>query len=208
MFTGIVEETGTVAELRKEGEGTILRIAADVVMEDLVPGASIAVDGACLTVVERDQGSFTVGLSPETLQRTNLGSRRPGDRVNLERAVRAGGRMGGHYVQGHVDGVGTIVSRVPIGDSLAMSFRAPPDLMPYIVEKGFIAVDGVSLTVTRVEEATFSVMLVAYTRQAVALGAKDVGDSVNLEVDVVAKYVERLLESRFVPRVAVQGQGR
>lgn len=197
MFTGIVEEIGRVEAIEVTEAGARLSVAAQRTLADLRVGDSIAVDGACLTVTDLRDGRFAVDLAPETLRRTNLGERRPGDGVNLERAAPVGGRLGGHYVQGHVDGVGRIVSREPDGDAVAVTFAAPADLLRYVAVKGFIAVDGVSLTVTGVSPNGFSVTLVPYTQQAVTLGAKPVGATVNLEVDVVAKYVERLLEARF-----------
>ncbi|MBI4493917.1 MAG: riboflavin synthase [Chloroflexi bacterium] len=193
MFTGLIEEVGRVQALRREAEAVSLDVAASKVLEDLRQGDSIAVDGTCLTVVHLSEGGFTVGLSPETLRRTNLGERVAGDAVNLERALAVGGRMGGHYVQGHVDGVGRIVGRRQEGDSLAMTLAAPSELLRYIVAKGFIAVDGISLTVTERVDNRFSVALVAYTQSAVALPHKPDGSTVNLEVDIVAKYVESLL---------------
>ena len=193
MFTGIVEEIGTVQSL-DEREGSVsLYVAARTVCEDLRLGDSVAVNGVCLTVTAHDAAGFAVGLAPETLRRTDLGDLRPGARVNLERAVAAGGRMGGHYVQGHVDGTGEIVSVRPEGDSLWMTFRAPADVLPYLVVKGFVAIDGISLTITERREDTFSVALVAYTQSVVTLASKRPGDRVNLEVDVIAKYVESLL---------------
>lgn len=197
MFTGIVEEVGRVAALRQEGEAVLLDVAAQTVVENVHLGDSIAVDGACLTVTYFDAAGFTVGLSPETLRRTSLGERAPGDPVNLERALAVGARMGGHYVQGHVDGVGRLVGRRPEGDSLVVTFAAPPDLLRYIVVKGFIAVDGISLTVTERVEDRFSVALVAYTQSAVVLPHKPDQASVNLEVDIIAKYVESLLVHRL-----------
>jgi riboflavin synthase len=196
VFTGLVEEVGRVRALEHIEDGVHLDIAAGTVTEDLRLGDSVAVDGTCLTVTELGSGGFRVGLSPETLRRTNLGERRVGDAVNLERALAVGGRMGGHYVQGHVDGVARIVARRQEGDSLVMTFSAPTDLLPYIVVKGFIAVDGISLTVTGREDDRFSVALVAYTQSAVALPGKPDGASVNLEVDIIAKYVESLLKAR------------
>ena len=196
MFTGIVEEIGQVRELVVADEGAHLLIGAQDVLEGLSLGHSVAVDGVCLTVTDLAADGFRVGLSPETRRRTNLGERRIGDRLNLERSVLAGGRLGGHYVQGHVDGVGWIADKRPEGDSLRMWFSGPPDLMRYIVVKGYIAIDGISLTVTERAEDRFGVALVAYTLGAVSLPTKPVGASVNLEVDVIAKYVERLLEAR------------
>ena len=196
MFTGLVEEVGKVRELVAGADGTRLSIGAGRVLEGLALGDSVAVDGACLTVTELDPGGFWVGVSPETLQRTNLGERAVGDALNLERAVQAGGRLGGHYVQGHVDGVGRIVDARVDGDSLRVWFAADPDLIRYIVVKGYICIDGISLTVTERAGDRFGVALVAYTQGAVALPTKPLGASVNLEVDVIAKYVESLLEAR------------
>jgi riboflavin synthase len=194
VFTGIVEEIGTVESLTERDGGVHLRVTAQVVCQDLRLGDSVAVNGVCLTATAFDASSFTVGLAPETLRRTNLGDLRQGDGVNLERALAAGGRMGGHYVQGHVDGTGTIVGVRPDGDSLWMTFRAPADLLRYFVVKGFVAIDGTSLTIAERRDDTFSVALVAYTQSAVSLARKTVGDRVNLEVDVIAKYVESLLQ--------------
>jgi riboflavin synthase len=165
-------------------------------LEDLRVGDSVSVDGACLTVTGIDDLGFTVGLAPETLRRTALGQLKPEAQVNLERPLRVGDRFGGHYVQGHVDGVTTIVERGWEGDSLILVFEPASALMPYIVEKGFVAVDGISLTVASCTEGRFSVVLVAYTRDHVALAEKKEGDAVNIEVDVIAKYVESMLESR------------
>src|SRR3954447_17115425 len=193
VFTGIVEETGTVRTLAERDGGVALEVAAHVVCDDLRLGDSVAVNGVCLTVTAYDAAGFTVGLAPETLRRTDLGDLTAGARVNLERAVAAGGRMGGHYVQGHVDGTGEIVAARPEGDCLWMTFRAPPELLPYLVVKGFVAVDGISLTITERRDDTFSIALVAYTQSVVTLASKRPGDRVNLEVDVIAKYVESLL---------------
>jgi riboflavin synthase len=196
MFTGLVEEMGTVRDLVTIGEHTRLSIAAKSAREGLALGDSVAVDGTCLTVDELDSDGFWVGLSPETLLRTNFDERMTGDRVNLERSLLVGGRLGGHYVQGHVDGVGKVVETRPDGDSLRIWFTAPADLMPYIVVKGYICLDGVSLTVTDKQGDRFGVALVAYTQQMITMPTKAVGSSVNIEVDVFAKYVESLLEGR------------
>lgn len=196
MFTGIVEEMGKVGLLRQEGNSAVLRIDAEKVLEDLAVGDSVAADGVCLTVTRKDNRGLVVELSPETLRRTNLGSRRPGDLVNLERAVAVGSRMGGHYVQGHVDGIGQIVARRREGDAQVVAFRAPEALMPYIVDRGFIAVDGISLTVVRRTTDTFTATLVRHTQEMVTLSRKPVGSTVNLEVDVMAKYVENLLAAQ------------
>ena len=200
MFTGIVEEIGTVEALGKGGGGFQLRVRARKVTEDAKLGDSIAVNGVCLTVTTFDVNGFAVGLSPETLRRTNLGEMKPGGRVNLERALRPFDRMGGHYVQGHVDGVGVITERRREGDSLLMRVRVPEEVSPYIVEKGFIAMDGVSLTVTGCGTEWFSVALIAFTQQVVTLTEKGVGDRVNLEVDIIGKYVQSFLARRGVQR--------
>lgn len=196
MFTGLVEEMGSVRELIADQEGTRLSIASAVAREGLALGDSVCVDGACLTVTALDPDGFWIGLSPETLQRTNLGDRKVGDHVNLERSLQVGGRLGGHYVQGHVDGVGQIVEMRPDGDSLRVWFTAPDDLMPYIVTKGYICLDGVSLTITEKVDGRFGVALVAYTQTKITLPHKSIGSTVNIEVDVFAKYVESLLEGR------------
>jgi riboflavin synthase len=194
MFTGIVEEVGTVRSLQRER----LTVRAKEVLEGSRPGDSIDVNGACLTVIEMDKNSFAVELIPETRRRTNLGGLRPGDGVNLERALALGGRLGGHLVQGHVDGTGRVVAVTPEEEALLLRVSAPPELMPYIVQKGFIAVDGVSLTVVDADAnaTSFTVSLVGYTRQHTNLGGKKPGDVVNLEVDILAKYVERLMGAK------------
>jgi riboflavin synthase len=196
MFTGIVEEMGTVAHIvGDQDQANQLTVNCHTVLEGTRIGDSIAVNGTCLTVTALTNHSFTVGLSPETLRRTNLGLLKVGDPVNLERALAFGGRMGGHYVQGHVDGIGEIVAIVPEGDSKRVTIRPPARLLPYIVEKGYIAVDGVSLTVAEMGRDTFTVALVAYTQSAVIMGHQQVGALVNIEVDIIAKYVERLVET-------------
>jgi riboflavin synthase len=203
VFTGLVEEVGTVRSLRHEGESVVLSLRADLVRQGLVLGDSVSVDGACLTVTALDVEGFEVGLAPETVRRTALGEVRDEARVNLERAVRVGDRLGGHYVQGHVDGTATIVEFRPEGDSIIATFDVPESLAPYIVEKGFVAVDGVSLTVTQRVGSRVSVALIAYTRDHVALADKAVGHKVNIEADIVAKYVESLLAARLQPQTVV-----
>ncbi len=196
MFTGIVEELGTVAALDHGADSAVLHITGPLVVTDAVHGASIAVNGVCLTVVEHDAEGFTVDVMAETLRRSSLGALRPGDRVNLERAMRADGRFGGHVVQGHVDGTATVTARTPGDRWETVELTLPGDLAGYVVEKGSITVDGVSLTVASVTEDTFTVSLIPTTLALTTLGHKGVGDPVNLEVDVIAKYVERLLEHR------------
>jgi riboflavin synthase len=190
MFTGIVEEIGSIRAARP---GQLL-IAAQKVLEDTRLGDSIAVNGICLTVTEFAPDYFSVEVMPETLQRTNLGALRSGEGVNLERPLAVGGRFGGHFVQGHVDGVGRVRSATPHGGALILKFEARPEIMRYVVEKGFIAVDGVSLTVVQCNSTSFGVSLVRYTLENTTLGVRRPGDTVNLEVDIMAKYVERLRE--------------
>ena len=193
MFTGIVEEVGRVRGL----DDYRFSINAQQVLADVKVGDSIAVNGACLTVVEFDQGSFAVDLAPETLRRTSLGEAGLGSAVNLERALSASDRMGGHIVQGHVDGAGTITALTPEADCFIMEIEAPDSLVPYIVEKGFIAVDGISLTVVQRTGSRFTISVIPFTMQNTNLREKSVGDRVNLEADILAKYVESLLQSRL-----------
>ena len=202
MFTGIVEELGTVAALAHGSDSARLTVHGPLVTSDATHGASIAVNGVCLTVVEHGKGSFTVDVMAETLRRSSLGGLRPGDRVNLERAMAASSRFGGHVVQGHVDGTATVTAREPGEHWEVVRFSLPADLAPYLVEKGSITVDGVSLTVVDVGDDTFSVSLIPTTLELTTLGTRDVGDPVNLEVDVLAKYVERLLAARLAPKEA------
>ena len=195
MFTGIVEEMGEVLAVREDAEVVVFTVRGPVVTSDAGHGDSIAVNGVCLTVIDPDGatgGTFTVELVPETLSRTSLAAVVPGTAVNLERALAAGGRLGGHIVQGHVDGVAVLQSRAPAERSDELRFSLPADLARYVVEKGSITVDGVSLTVAAVGDDWFSVALIPTTLAHTTLGVRRPGDTVNIEVDVVAKYVERL----------------
>lgn len=195
MFTGIVEEIGEVLAVRESAEVVVLTVRGPTVTSDAGHGDSIAVNGVCLTVIDPDgstDGTFTVELVPETLERSSLSAVTAGARVNLERAMPVGGRLGGHIVQGHVDGVATLLSRHPGERSDELRFSLAPELARYVVEKGSITVDGVSLTVAGVTPDTFSVALIPTTLAHTTLGFREPGDTVNLEVDVVAKYVERL----------------
>ncbi|MDP2720308.1 MAG: riboflavin synthase [Dehalococcoidia bacterium] len=191
MFTGIVEEVGIVRAISPNA----LTTEAVRVLGDTKTGDSIAVNGVCLTVINLDNRSFTVNLMPETLKRTNLGKLRPGDPVNLERALTLEGRMGGHLVQGHIDTTGRLKTFVPVENAILAYYEAPQQVMKYIVTKGFIAVDGASLTVVDVESSKFSVSLVDITQKTTNLARRKPGDLVNLEVDIIAKYVEKLLSS-------------
>ncbi len=196
MFTGIVEELGTVVSIEPLSDAARLRVRGPLVTSDAVHGASIAVNGVCLTVVDHGDGEFTADVMHETLQRSSLGALAPGSRVNLERPVTLAARLGGHLVQGHVDGTGTILERVPGEHWEIVRVTLPDDLGRYVVEKGSITVDGVSLTVVEAARDSFTVSLIPTTLELTTLGHKNVGDPVNLEVDVVAKYVERMLEWR------------
>ena len=190
MFTGIVEEVGVVAKISDNG----MTVLATKVTEDLKLGDSIAVNGTCLTAVSFDRTEFSVDLSPETVRRTSLGRLSVGGPVNLERALLASDRMGGHIVQGHVDGTGRIMSTKREGDSTIFRIRVPKRLNRYIVEKGFVAVDGISLTVVKIGASSFTLAVIPYTLKNTNLAALSVGDRVNLEADILAKYVESLLD--------------
>ncbi|MEU8052614.1 riboflavin synthase [Micromonospora haikouensis] len=198
MFTGIVEELGEVVRTAETGDDSALvAIRGPLVTGDARHGDSIAVNGVCLTVVDVDGDVFTADVMGETLRRSALGALRPGAPVNLERAAALGSRLGGHLVQGHVDGVGAVLSRQPAAQWETVRFRLPAALSRYVVEKGSITVDGVSLTVAGVGPDWFSVGLIPTTLKLTTLGERAVGDAVNLEVDVLAKYVERLLGDRL-----------
>jgi riboflavin synthase len=200
MFTGIVEELGRVRSVEPNATGARLEFEAREVLADAHVGDSIAVNGCCLTVVERGGTWWAAEAVEETLRRTSLGALRAGDPVNLERPVRATDRLGGHIVQGHVDGQGCVASRMTNPDgSLLMFIQSQPKLLRYVVEKGSIAVDGVSLTVVGVNATGFSVALIPHTLAVTTLGRKRDGEPVNLEVDVLAKYVERLLAGTTAP---------
>ncbi len=193
MFTGLVETLGTVRRLDSDGEGRLLLVAEPGMAPQLSLGESVAVNGACLTVVARDADTFRFQVGPETLHRTNLGELRPGDRVNLERALRVGDRLGGHMVQGHIDGVGRIAGRQRQGDWELVWFRCPAELAAQMVSKGSVAVDGVSLTLVDVTGDGFSVALIPHTLANTTLGFKGDGTAVNLETDLLAKYVWKCL---------------
>jgi riboflavin synthase len=190
VFTGIIEEVGSVVSVTA---GKLV-IAASQVLNGMEIGGSIAVNGICLTVTSFDGGSFSVDVMPETLMRTNLGRLHRGDWVNLERPLGLGGEIGGHLVQGHIDDTGRLASVAREGEALLMRFEAPAELMRYVVPKGFIAVDGTSLTVVDKDATSFSVSIVGYTRQHTILADKKTGDEVNLEVDIIGKYVAELMK--------------
>ncbi|MFB7636110.1 riboflavin synthase [Streptomyces sp. NPDC056149] len=193
MFTGIVEELGEIVAVENLGDSSRFRLRGPVVTEDAKHGDSIAVNGVCLTVVDTGGGEFTADVMAETLNRSSLGALAPGSRVNLERPMALGGRLGGHLVQGHVDGTGTILERTPGEHWELVKVGLPAQLARYVVEKGSITVDGVSLTVVDAADDHFTISLIPTTLALTTLGIKQPGDPVNLEVDVLAKYVERLL---------------
>ncbi len=196
MFTGIVEELGEVVAVEELGDASRFTLRGPLVTEDARHGDSIAVNGVCLTVVDAGDGTFTADVMAETLKRSSLGALRPGSPVNLERAMALGGRLGGHLVQGHVDGTGTVLARTPAEHWEIVTISLPQDLARYVVEKGSITVDGISLTVVEAAADHFTVSLIPTTLALTTLGTKQPGEPVNLEVDVLAKYVERLLGAR------------
>lgn len=195
MFTGLIETLGTVSDLQPEPPGVRLSISAGIVAEGACVGDSIAINGCCLTVVAVDGASLAFQAGAETLSRTNLGRLQPGSRVNLERSLKLGDRLGGHFVTGHIDGLGTLAERHDDGDWSTCWFQVPEELMRQVAPKGSIAVDGVSLTVVDVAQNRFSVALIPHTLAATTLGRLKTGETVNLETDVLAKYVERQLPS-------------
>ena len=193
MFTGLVQDTGEVAALERDGDTARLRVRASLAGE-LTSGASVSVNGVCLTAIDLRPDEFSADLSSETIERSTLGGLAIGARLNLELAVRAQDRLGGHIVQGHVDGVGTFAAVTESGDGRELRVEAPPELLRYVVEKGSITVDGVSLTANGVDQSGFSVSLIPETLQRTNLGEVKIGDRANLEVDLIAKYVEKLVE--------------
>ncbi len=205
MFTGLVDAIGSIEEITRDAKGARFRIACDYT--DYVLGESIAVSGTCLTVTEYRDGSFWADASIETLEKTMLGERRRGDRVHLERALQAGARLGGHLVSGHVDGVGHLVEKSPLGDALKVVFEVPDVLAPFIAPKGSITIDGVSLTVNGAKGRRFDVALVPFTRKETLFEERTIGAKVNLEVDILAKYVARLLGKPGVDGLEAGNEG-
>lgn len=194
MFTGIVEGMGTVTAVQRTGEMLRLTIAPPAALTDMVVGDSICVNGACLTVSALGHGGFQADCSPETLERTTVGSLRPSDEVNLERALKMSDRLGGHLVTGHVDARGSVGEVTRGAGSLEVTIKVPRELAPYLVVKGSVAVDGISLTVSEVGVDTFTVAVIPYTAENTTLGKRQAGDGVNIEVDIIGKYVKRFLE--------------
>jgi len=197
MFTGIIEDLGTVESLKPTDQGTVISVHTSLPVAEITIGDSITVNGACLTVISKSPGRFAMDVSAETLRCTGLADLKPGARVNLERCLTLGKLLGGHLVSGHVDGIGRVVSIKPEGDSKLFTFEVAPAQARYLVEKGSVAVDGVSLTVSELREDGFSVSLIPETIARTSLGGGQVGDRVNIEVDVLAKHVARLMEAHI-----------
>lgn len=195
MFTGIIEEKGTVRRVLRGAHSGVLEIEAKIVLSGLNIGDSIAVNGVCLTVTAFDRRQFSADVMPETLSRSSLAVLSPGSAVNLERALPANGRLGGHIVSGHVDGMGTIRAIRREENAIWFTIQASPSLLRYIVEKGSVAIDGISLTVAKVSQRDFSVSVIPHTAAVTTLGQRSVGDAVNLETDIIGKYVEKLLRT-------------
>lgn len=194
MFTGIIEEIGKIKNIRRGGKSIVLEIEARKVLEDTRVGDSIATNGVCLTVTSLENAGFAADVMPETMSRSSLGGLKPGDRVNLERALCLNGRLGGHLVSGHIDGTGRITAREQDENAIWITVSVSPGILRYIIEKGSVTIDGVSLTVAYVDEVVFRVSVIPHTQDQTTLTAKRIGDIVNLENDMIAKYVEKLIQ--------------
>ena len=199
MFTGLIQDVGHVTSLRPHGKGAVLTISCSIDLETVEIGESIAVNGACLTVIEKSQGAFKADLSPETLARTSLNQLKSGSLVNLERALRLGDRLGGHLVQGHVDGVGTLEAVTEVGESWEVTWRLPAELMLSVIHKGSIALDGVSLTVAKLDGQLVTAAVVPHTALMTAITRTPIGSAVNVETDMIGKYVQRLVQGQEGP---------
>ena len=202
MFTGLIEEMGTLRAVRRGAHSSVLSVGAKEILDDLKVGDSVAVNGVCLTATTVDAGGFTADVMHETLRRSSLSALAPGSPVNLERAMAADGRFGGHIVSGHIDGTGAITAKRRDDNAVWYTVAASPSLLRYIVEKGSIAIDGISLTVAEITERDFSVSVIPHTAAVTILGGKGTGDVVNLETDIIGKYVEKLLRPREEPAPA------
>ena len=196
MFTGLIEDIGNIVKLERSGEGALVVVSHTAVLDDLKLGDSVAVDGVCLTLTDLNSLSFSAEASAETIRRTTLDTKKPHEQVNLERALRLNDRLGGHLVTGHVDEVGTIVSIIPEGSSKKITITVSPKTTRYVVEKGSVTVDGISLTVNEVRDDRFSVNIIPHTASQTTLTAKRTGDKVNIETDIIGKYLERLVDKK------------
>lgn len=194
MFTGIIIELGEVESFYRRASGGSISVRSDVISHDAEIGDSISINGVCLTVIEKKGSVLSFDISYETLRSTNLGQLRKGDRVNLEPALRPDGKLGGHFVTGHVDGIGTIKSKKTLGGALKIVISAPKEIIDLLVEKGSVAIDGISLTVVDVSDSEFSVVIIPHTEKVTTIGFKNVGDTVNLEADIIGKYVAKFLK--------------
>lgn len=197
MFTGIIEEKGTIENIQQKNEAIVMTVRAKKILEDVQLGDSIAVNGVCLTVTSFTSSEFTVDIMPETVRATSLRTLKRGSKVNLERAMAANGRFGGHFVSGHVDGIGTILKKERVDNAVYYEIEIPPELRPYILLKGSVAVDGTSLTVFNVTDTTFTISIIPHTLDETIIGSKGPGDIVNIECDMIAKYIEQFLTNRF-----------
>jgi len=204
MFTGIIEEMGTVKALRRDAGAGRLSLAAATVLDGTAIGDSICVNGVCLTVIEMGKNEFSADVAVETLRVTNLGELRPGTKVNLERALQLSARIGGHLVSGHVDAVGRLREKRDEGNGWRISFDAPEPVLRYVIKKGSIAIDGISLTVAEVDRSGFSIAMIPHTANLTTLGYKAAGDSVNLEADIIGKYVERLFPGQTAGNISLE----
>ena len=207
MFTGLIEEMGKILRIQSNSAGKLFQIAAQKVVQDLKSGESIAIDGACLSVIESDSSSFTVQAVQETLTKSTLSFLKVGDYVNLERAMLATSRFGGHFVQGHVDGMGKLISLKSLGESAEMSLVVPDELLKYIVPKGSIAINGISLTIVAVESAVVRIALIPLTLTETNLKYKKNGDFVNIEVDLLVKYIERFANREPISEAKIKSWG-
>ncbi|MBU8907877.1 riboflavin synthase [Desertibacillus haloalkaliphilus] len=197
MFTGIIEELGTIEKVNQSGDAIVMVIGAKTILDDVQLGDSISVNGVCLTVTSFTSSSFTVDIMPETVKHTSLRDLTRGSNVNLERAMAANGRFGGHFVSGHVDGVGEIVAKKEVDNAVYYEIRVPHELSHYFISKGSVAVDGTSLTVFTVTDETFTVSIIPHTLTETVIGQKGIGDVVNIECDLVGKYIEQFITRRF-----------
>ncbi|MFZ6008083.1 MAG: riboflavin synthase [Nitrospirota bacterium] len=208
MFTGLIIELGEVVSLEKKTESARLSIKASEVVKDAAPGDSIAINGVCLTVVNMEKDILSFDVSYETLKSTNLGNLKRGDRINLEPSLRPNSKLGGHFVTGHVEDIGKIRSKTPLGNALRIEIETPDNVLRYLVEKGSVAVDGISLTVVDVLKDAFSVVIIPHTAKLTTIGFKNVGDTVNLEPDILGKYVAKFLAGSQQSAVSSQDKDK